>query len=78
MLAHGWIILAGLCCQALFWIPAARAGQAPSKPWTLAALAGGLAVAATAWRDAHAVLLTAQAMALAAYMAALIRKRPPR
>ena len=74
MRAFGWIILVGLACQALFWIPAARRGRTPSRGRTLTALAGGLAMAVWAWRDAHAVFLTAQAMALAVYLAALTRR----
>lgn len=76
MLATGWIILVGLCCQALFWIPAARTGRTPSRPKALAAIAGGLALAAVAWRDSHAVLLAAQAVALTAYLAAMIKPQP--
>ena len=75
MLAFGWIILAGLACQALFWIPVARDGRTPSRRRILAALAGGLMIAVMAWRDGHVVLLTAQAAALAMYLAALFRTK---
>ncbi len=71
MLPLGWIILASLAAQAPFWGHGALAGRRPAFPWTLLALAGGIAMAAAAWHDSHMVLLAGQAMALAVYLAAL-------
>lgn len=75
MLAFGWIILTGLALQALFWIPAMREGREPTRRRALAALLGGLAVAAWAWRDSHLVLLPAQTLVLAAYLDHLRKSR---